>query len=228
LTKSDLFSGRYLFHFHTRLTDGHLSIVDYFRFAAQARVDRLIFLEHIRREPTYDVPQFARSVRGLSASLGIPAAIGFEAKLLPDGSLDIDDAHLALADVIGIAEHRFPPDLSALENALAQCVNHYRRLAPSVPLVWVHPGLTFRKLGFEPREHSAYAALLSWAGEVHLPVEQNLRYGLVSEQLIRDFALPSVVLGADAHTSDDLTNWYLAASSLEPSASSASLAEARR
>jgi hypothetical protein len=53
--RSDPFTGRYLFHLHTTYTDGKVAVPQYFDLAQRTRLDRLIFLEHIRAQPGYDV-----------------------------------------------------------------------------------------------------------------------------------------------------------------------------
>ena len=105
-----LFRGRVLFHCHTHYTDGQPSVADYLRWASERGVERVIFLEHIRREPSYDVAAFVEEIHAESERWGVPAVAGFEAKVLPGGALDIAAEHAALAEVIGIAEHGFPDD----------------------------------------------------------------------------------------------------------------------
>lgn len=210
LTRSDIFAGRYLFHFHTQLTDGRLSLEDYFSFAAANRVERLVFLEHIRRQPSYDVVGFANEIRRLSADRKIDSVLGFETKLLPQGALDINEQHFRAAQVIGIAEHGFPKDLNLLAEALPKTFSHYRAMAPDKTFVWVHPGTTFHKLGLDPANQPIYSELLRWASASGLLIERNLRYRLVPAGLIEALTLHDTVLGADAHTSDDLNAWTVA------------------
>ncbi|MBV8552857.1 MAG: hypothetical protein JOY54_16295 [Acidobacteriaceae bacterium] len=207
MRKSSIFTGRYLFHFHTRHTDGELSIEDYFTYARNARVDRLIFLEHIRRQPTYDVEKFASEVIQASQRFGIDAVLGFEAKLLPEGDLDISDEHFTLAKVIGIAEHRFTADITLLQDALCRTIDRYRVAAGDTSLVWVHPGLTFLKSGVNPVDNPIYESMIRWARGEQLLVEQNLRYKLVPESALQIVENAGVVLGADAHTAADLELW---------------------
>jgi histidinol phosphatase-like PHP family hydrolase len=210
LTKSELFSGRYFFHAHTPLTDGKLTLDEYFDFAAACRIDRLIFLEHIRRNPTYDVTRFASEIEAASRRFGIEAVVGFETKLLPDATLNISPENFAIAQIVGIAEHGFPNDLPLLEDALIRAFARYHSLDPAKPLVWVHPGLTFRRAGFDPLAHPGYKLLLTWAEEMGLLLEKNLRYGLLPDEAISDFNLSQVVVGADAHTADELKAWAAA------------------
>lgn len=172
------------------------------------RVERVIFLEHIRRQPTYDVRKFAADIATASQNFAIAAVLGFEAKLLPGGDLDISDEHFSLASVIGIAEHGFPHDTTLLEDSLRRAVERYRPALSGRSLVWVHPGLTFRKAGLDPTIDPAYHSVVRWAQQEQLVLEKNLRYDLVPECILSALDRSVVVLGADAHKMADLERWH--------------------
>lgn len=207
-SKSDpLFHGRYLFHFHTRATDGHLEVADYFSWALEHGYEKLIFLEHIRRNPSYDVDAFIGSVEEMSQRTGIAAVAGFEAKVLPDGGLDIDERHVRRAGALGIAEHGFKADLDTLERALADCFTRYDRLREAGALVWVHPGLWLKKHSLMERERSRYLVLLERARAAGVPVERNMRYDLTPEEIFAQVPERWRVAGVDAHSAADLTRY---------------------
>jgi putative hydrolase len=207
-TRSDsIFQSRYLFHFHTLATDGKLKITDYFRFAREHAFNKLIFLEHIRRSPTYDVDGFIAEVKKTSQEFGIQALAGFEAKLLPNGTLDIDESYAREAEVLGIAEHGFTGDVVTLTSALAECFQRYEHLKPTQALVWVHPGLFFKKKGLLEDEQSRYRDLLDHAIQAGVPPERNMRYDLVPQLIFADLDPDCRVIGADAHTADDLVRY---------------------
>lgn len=219
MTKSEVFAGRYFFHFHTLLTDGKLPLDEYFSFAAAARVTRLVFLEHIRRQPTYDVKEFAAEIRATSEKWQVEAVLGFETKLLPTGALDISEEHFGLAQVIGIAEHGFPKDLDLLSEVMQSTFPRYRSIAPEKTFVWVHPGTTFRKLNLDPARQPVYTEMIRCACTNGLLLERNLRYGLMPQLLIDEMHLGEhVVLGADAHSRDDLAAWTAEVGSGHPQA----------
>lgn len=201
--KSDPFAGRYLFHLHTTYTDGHVPAAAYFDLARRAGLERLIFLEHIRAQPGYDVLQFVAEVHACAAAFGVPALVGFEAKVLPGGALDISDEHAALADVIGIAEHGFPADYglwhASLTEALTRCAAQYRDQA----VVWVHPGLWLKRSGLLEVRQREYAALIEYAQQRGVKVESNLRYGLLPAPLRGAVRPDLLVCGADAHRLED-------------------------
>lgn len=196
-TRSDPFVGRYLFHLHTTYTDGSLSVQEYFAFAQEHRLDRLIFLEHIRVAPRYAVDRFVAEVREGAAAFGISTLVGFEAKVLPGGALDISDEHARLAEVIGIAEHGFPADLDLWRSSVAQALERAAAAYPEKHLVWVHPGLWLKRHGLLEAHEAEYRELLGTAESLGIRIEWNRRYGLVPPHLQTTLGGP--VIGADAH-----------------------------
>lgn len=195
--KSDTpFTGRYLFHLHTTYTDGQVPVRAYFDLAARAGLERLILLEHIRAAPRYDVDRFIAEVRGCEAACGVAALVGFEAKVLPGGALDISAAHLDAADVLGIAEHGFPADFDLWRSSMRQAL---ARPYGDKPVVWVHPGLWLKKQGLLEAQEQEYRALLALAQDVGVLVEVNRRYGLLPAHLHGAVAPGALVRGADAH-----------------------------
>ena len=207
---NDLFAGRVLFHCHTSYTDGQPTVDEYVRYAAEHGIERVVFLEHIRRAPSYDVPAFANEVRVSGERHGVSTNVGFEAKVLPGGALDIADDHLALADVIGIAEHGFPDDAELWEASLRRAFETHGA-KPERPAVWVHPGLWLKKTRRLDALRAVYENLIASAQEAGVFVEQNARYRLLTEHdraLVRP---ASFVRGADAHRLADVISFFEAA-----------------
>jgi DNA polymerase (family 10)/putative hydrolase len=186
---------------HTTLTDGELTASDYFAFAARAGVDSLVFLEHIRAAPKYNVATFVKDVAQNSERSGIGASAGFEAKLLPGGELDISEGD------IGLAEHGFPDDAELLESSFGEAIPAYPLRFPRKIFVWVHPGLWFRKRGLDPGSQTAYREMLRAAADGGVLIERNLRYGLAAPAALREIDPRAVVRGADAHCARDLAEW---------------------
>lgn len=205
--KFNPFVGHYLFHFHTSYTDGHLSVRECFEFALKTGINSLIFLEHIRRTPTYDVRAFVASIRQETQEKGLRAYVGFEAKLLPDGSLDISEENFDLADVIGIAEHGFPDNAELLESSFGRAVGVCVSRAPEKSFVWVHPGLWFRKRKTNPETSQVFGRMLQGAQNSGVFIERNLRYALVAEESIPLIRPELLISGADAHTASDFDAW---------------------
>lgn len=202
--KSELFEGRYWFHLHTSFTDADLSVGDYFSAARAAGVDRLIFLEHVRRMPSYPVLELLSEVRRCAKRTGIAASVGFEAKLLPNGELDLSEEHIALAEVVGMAEHALDAEPEALEALIAQAAAHYLPILGPKPIVWVHPGLSLLRKGIIASRSNGYWELIGRFQASGILIERNLRYDLVPAAGLDRVAPESLVVGLDAHTRKDL------------------------
>lgn len=203
---ADLFRGRYIFHIHTRYTDGKLDVRDYFEFAKARGAERLLFLEHIRRTPTYDVARYLGEVRENAERYGIATRVGFEAKHLPEGRLDISDEHLAAADLIGVAEHGYPPEATfeMWRDSFLSLLDALSPLTSEKPFVWVHPGLWLKKRKALEQKRSDYIELLRTAERKGFWVEGNMRYGLLPDSVEGEVPSAGIVRGVDAHSSAEL------------------------
>jgi histidinol phosphatase-like PHP family hydrolase len=194
-------SGRYWFHLHTTATDGSLTPRDYAALASGADARCLIFLEHVRRAPTYDTQKFLDTLHE-EISGGIELLTGFEAKLLPTGELDISEADLARADVVGIAEHGWKGSSGLLETTLQGCIARYRGIG--CPLVWVHPGQSQPAFRIGQPERAAYLRVLAQVQAEGVWIERNTRYNLVDCDAEKSLPANSLVTGIDCHSAADL------------------------
>jgi hypothetical protein len=203
--RSDIFSGNYLFHLHTNFTDGLLTIPEYFEFAARNGVDRLIFLEHIRKNASYLVEDFINTVSVASHEHDVPFSIGFEAKVLYDGMLDISPDHIECADVIGIAEHGTYENPDRLEESLSRAFQFYSSHFTHKDIVWVHPGLGFLKMDSVSIHCERVQRLLDLAVLHDVRIELNLRYRSTWDCLVMQHN--SAIIGLDSHDMSDLHTW---------------------
>lgn len=201
--RSDLLQ-KYWFHLHTNYTDGSLSVEDYFTLAKNSSTEELIFLEHIRREPDYNVEEFVGAVKHFSEKFQIKSRVGFEAKILPNGNLDISPGHLELSDVVGIAEHGFPSDEAFFMEAWEKALDFAKQFLKEKEVVWVHPGLFFRKHRLLETRLSTYYDMLKHAFDLGVKIEHNLRYNLLPNP--EEWGRP-YVLGIDAHQKEDIILW---------------------
>jgi len=206
--RSDWFTGKYLFHMHTTYTDGQLAVGDYFNAALDHRLDRLIFLEHIRRSPLYPVPEFIREVRMNVTEARVEAHIGFETKILPDGTLDISEEDFRRAEVIGIAEHGFPDEPELYFKSLRTILRTFEGGVPSKEIVWVHPGLWLHKRGLMKTFEREHLSDLQAAVRAGICLEHNYRYNLVSRTLLTTHPHIEPIVGADAHTAAELRRFW--------------------
>jgi histidinol phosphatase-like PHP family hydrolase len=216
--KTSLFAGKYLFHFHTHFTDGSLAVRDYFDFAENAGIERLIFLEHIRISPAYSVEEYLCQVRETSRETGIPATVGFETKILDDGRLDISPEHLAQAEVVGLAEHGFPPDVTLWQQSLQRAFD-FAGSHNGKPFVWVHPGLTLKRINLLEEKQQEYLEMVQYARSRGVLIEQNRKYDLIP-QALASAAEDDLVHGVDAHRQDDFSRFKSVEAALDPAASS--------
>jgi len=197
---------RHLFHVHTKFTDGSLTVREWFEVARSLGVDKITFLEHIRENPTYNVRQYLDEIEFCSAYFNIRGVKGLEAKLLPDGFLDVPAALLGDVEVLGLAEHSFPSDVKLFIDSWRRAVVRYKSEYPCLEIVWVHPGLWLKKQGklFEMRE--IYEKMLHEAVALGISVEKNLRYNLVPDEFEYIVPREKLVIGVDAHRLSDLAS----------------------
>lgn len=195
----------YMFHIHTDHTDGKVSVSRYFELAYQYHVEHLIFLEHIRTAPTYDVLGFVQSIEENSYKFGLHGVVGFEARILPGGVLDIAPEHLLLADFVGIAEHSFEGSAASLWTSFRKIVRTYPINFPEKTFVWVHPGLWFSKRDIY--DSFELMQMMDEANRRRILVELNLRYDLPKEPLFSRIVSKKII-GIDAHHEEDIhTSW---------------------
>lgn len=192
---------RIVAHVHTYRTDANLKINSAIYWAIMAGVDGLVFVEHIKRNPTYNWREFLREVhsaRAVFPSLQLYA--GFEASLNEYGTLDAPSQALTEADVVYMAEHHIR-ELD--EAAWYEAVLHGLQ-EPAVD-VWAHPGAGRGTITKPERLQK----LLSTAAANDVALEQNTRYGAPAASWwpsIKQSGV-SIVRGADAHSVADLADY---------------------
>jgi len=202
--KSDRFAelikgGKYFFHFHTNFTDGKSSFEEYCNFAEKEGFRVLIVLEHVRKTLSYDFNQLISAIEEQRRERNLELLVGVEAKVLPDGCLDVGEDVLRLVDVVGIAEHGFLGDASALSKALIKAFNTYK--SERYVIVWVHPGTKLLKL--ENSSMKLYTETIQIAKNLGIFIEHNLRYQLPPDDVLSKIAKNSKVIGFDAHSIAD-------------------------
>jgi len=203
--------GRYLFHIHTNWTDGQSTLADYCKVAKETGFRSGILLEHVRRECSYDFRAFLRMVEGQRATHAMEILVGAEAKILPDGSLDISEMVLSNIQVLGIAEHGFQGDVHALVRALGQAFESYQ--GASFARVWVHPGL--KLLQWQPMSNRFFQEVMQLALEHEVYLEINLRHKLPPESFHSLIPSSKVVVGFDAHSVNEVKDFAKIALDLE-------------
>ncbi len=190
----------YISHLHTSFADGEMSVENYFSFARDHGYKELIFLEHVRMKPSYDVSEFVAQIRDCSSRYNIRGRVGFEAALLKSGQLDISSEALKYADVLGIAVHRFSNNLEQFLLAFSKVLRMY----PDKVKVWVHPGLYLKKRKMLDEKALLYIKMLKIAVNEGCLIERNLKYGLIPQKLCKIIPQKKLIVGVDSHTNKDL------------------------
>ena len=190
-------SGRYLFHIHTNWTDGESTLADYCIAAKESGFQSIILLEHVRKECNYDFRAFLRLIEEQRAAHAIEILVGAEAKILPNGSLDVSEMILSSIQVLGIAEHSFQGDANKLVSALDRAFRSYRDAG--FARVWVHPGL--KLLLLSPQ---SFQEVMQLALEHEVYIEINLRHKLPPESFLSIIPLSKAIVGLDAHSIDEV------------------------
>jgi DNA polymerase (family 10)/putative hydrolase len=128
-----LLEGRW--HIHTIYTDGKSNVSEYCKKAVELDVPLLAFTEHVRKDLDYDFNNLLDDIEKAREEFDMIILSGCEAKVLPDGDLDVEDWILKEVEYSIFAFHSFPKDidlyLKCLKNVLKiECIN-----------TWAHPGL---------------------------------------------------------------------------------------
>ncbi|OFZ65109.1 MAG: hypothetical protein A3D92_18360 [Bacteroidetes bacterium RIFCSPHIGHO2_02_FULL_44_7] len=195
----------YLFHLHTRYTDGHLEVEDYFCFAQEHGVETIFFTEHVRRELKYDFSAFAAEIRVVATRYpGIRGVVGAEAKILPGGDLDIHSNTFDEIDVLCFACHGFPDDDVLYFDSFRKLLGDERW--KSKIRVFVHPGRYLKKRHIEDAERwDKLEELLAFGMENGVFIEDNRREYLPKHP--EKIPGASKVIGYDIHQPRDLERW---------------------
>ena len=196
-------AGAYLFHFHTSITDGANTLPQYCEAAKKCGFRSLIITEHVRRKCTFDFPSLLEEAKKCEEAYEIPIILGVEAKVLPEGFLDVSDDIIVRIHVLGIAVHSFPFPSTALAEALVRVFERYR--GTDVALVWLHPGSHL--LDREAGSGQLLKDLLSLAVGSGVYIELNVKHSLPPEDLRVLVPPTQAVIGVDAHSVDEVRTY---------------------
>lgn len=196
--------GEYLltgeWHVHTNYTDGENTVLEMCRRAEELGIPLIAFTEHVRRELTYDFSSFLSDVE--KAREEFPELIilsGIEAKVLPDGNLDVAEEIVREVDYPVFAYHSFPPDLDLyIESLLKVIRNRYIN-------AWAHPGLLLRNSSFRLPQDSLMDVMREMKKN-HVLLELNTKYSLPEKEwlLIARRLGVGLVRGGDIHSVEEL------------------------
>ncbi len=182
-------------HIHTKYTDGENTIFEICETAKELGIPLLAFTEHVRKNLTYDFNEFLGEVeRAKDEFPEIVILSGVEAKVLPNGDLDVDKDILREVDYPIFAFHSFPKDLKLYINALKRALtNRYIN-------AWAHPGLFLVKNNFELSK-DIIVEIFKIMNKNDILLEINAKYDLPKRDWV-DLALKhnvQIVRGSDIH-----------------------------
>jgi DNA polymerase (family 10)/putative hydrolase len=186
-------------HVHTCYTDGKNSVQELCQEASRRGIPLVAFTEHVRREPGYDIDRLLDDIAAARRTFpGLVILSGVEAKVLPDGSLDVREDVLDRVDYPAFSFHSFPPDRALYLKCLESAMRQERVNA------WCHPGLFLRKHGMSltREELERIFRLMARCGVL---LEVNGKYGLPNEGWITLAGALGVrmVRGSDVHALED-------------------------
>jgi DNA polymerase (family 10)/putative hydrolase len=192
-----LLSGEW--HIHTSFTDGQNSIDDYCKKAIGLSIPLLAFTEHVRRSLRYNFNAYLEDIDRAREQYDLIVLSGCEAKVLPDGTLDVDDSILEQVDYPIFAFHYFPKNIDVYLDAL------YSVLKNPFVNTWAHPGLFLKRndLSLSESELILVFKMLSDNGVL---IELNAKYNAPSDAWI-DLARQhhvNLVRGSDCHRIEEL------------------------
>ena len=187
-------------HIHTSYTDGENTVFEYCQKAFKEGIPLLAFTEHVRRNLDYDFRQFLKEIEAARRSFDLIVLSGCEAKVLPDGELDVEEWVLQEVDFPIFAFHSFPNNIGKyLKSVKTMLSNKYVN-------AWAHPGLLVTRCGLElpDKELNEIFKFMS-QGDVLLEV--NGRSGMPPQRwldLARNHNV-KLVRGGDIHCVNDMT-----------------------
>ncbi len=190
-------------HSHTTASDGTASIEEMALAARDAGYEYLAITDHstsvaVRIEAAQLSEHVARirELSGTAAVGGITLLAGSEVNILPDGSLDYDDATLAELDwVVASVHSSFQMDAATMTARIVRAISN--------PLVDVIGHLSGRKIERRPPYHFDFPAIVAAARETGTLLEINSSpdrrdMNEVNARAAAQAGIP-IVINCDAH-----------------------------
>ena len=199
----NLLKSKYIFHLHTNYTDGLNSVEEYCSWASENGYNAIVFTEHVRKNLSYDFYSFLSDMENARQKFAnMDIWIGVEAKILPNGDLDIPDKILPEIQVICFACHSFPKDIDLYEKSFKTVFSDNRW--KSHIRVWVHPGHFLKRLGVMDDYLHLLSRLVSCAVREDVFIEHNLKYELPPMSIMKNIPGSKLVRGLDAHSVESM------------------------
>jgi DNA polymerase (family 10)/putative hydrolase len=186
-------------HIHTSYTDGKNSVDEYCKKAEKLGIPLLAFTEHVRKNLDYNFSSLLSEIDEAKDNYDLIILSGCETKVLPDGSLDVENDILKQVDYPIFAFHSFPNDLEIYLHSLHEVLkNEYIN-------TWAHPCTFLEKMNFELSD-SQLETIFYIMQKKDILLEINRKYSLPSKRWI-NLALNlnvNFVCGSDVHNLESL------------------------
>jgi putative hydrolase len=199
LAFTELFKGADDWHIHSNYTDGKNTVAEMCCSAEQKGLRFVCFLEHVRRDLTYNYSQFQNDVESEGKNSPVVFRAGAEAKLLPDGSIDISETIAKQAWCVFVAYHggEFPTAASFITAM-------QRALRNPVICGWAHP-LHFSNSTNWALSSAEIRLLAETAASERVVLEYNYKRPGNSDLLKYFIECGGIVVpGSNAHTANDI------------------------
>ncbi len=182
-------------HVHTNYTDGKNTVEELCNVAERRRIPLIAFTEHVRKNLKYNFEDLLEDIdRAREEHPSLIILSGIEAKVLPDGTLDVSDEIIKSVDYPIFAYHSFPNDVE-------QYMRTLERVIKENPFInaWAHPGLFLLKRGL-PSSAIEIEHILKLMKERNVLLELNHKYNLP----FRDWIERAEQLGVTLVCGDDI------------------------
>jgi putative hydrolase len=185
------------YHVHSSYNDHSspdMTVKNVLETAEKLGLRTLVFTEHVRRSSTW-IPQYIQEIRLYSQRSKVNVITGFEAKILPDGSIDCLEDYSRTYMVIA-SFHTPYPDKKIWMNALGNAIEN-----PDVNIIGhLAPEATFT---LDKYEIDSLASKIVENGKI---VEINAKYHRPPGDWILIFKDKGVNfrLGSDAHSLSEI------------------------
>lgn len=186
-------------HVHTSFTDGSATVDQICAAAVRSAVPLVAFTEHVRRTVDYDFGDLLEQVDRARNEHNLTILSGVEAKVLPDGTIDVDEGVLASVDYPIFAYHSFPADKNAFLSSLEKVISSGQVHA------WAHPGTFTARTGIDLVDDELDEVMRLMARH-RVALELNTRYMTPNARWAAAARRNGVaaVRGSDIHSLDDL------------------------
>lgn len=176
------------YHIHTNYTDGSGSVDEIAKYCSKLGLNQIAISEHVRTSLNYDFDKLNHEILEAKKKYSVTIYTAAEAKILPNGTLDISNQIRRQIDFLIGSVHSWPSE----ENNIYK---PYELLCRSSCQIIGHPKFIDEKL----------VDMIINSDKI---LEINSRYRLNSNQymIVKEFPRLKVSFGSDAHNLNDIEN----------------------